>query len=298
MIKATGKYLLSKDGGNTWLKQKNMILEGYYALARSPRVSLAVGTSSDPVQFDQTSISNKIVSTPSSSVFDGGKSYKINPDNYAIRRTKRFDFGLGNSLELGEMGLYSSGKLASRSIIKDAQGSAIVVSIGSTDSLTILYEITYKIPREPRRISIDFKGQEVGGTMYFANPNKWGSNYFSEVVNITNVGVGKGIALDSEGFVSEGLTEKSMDVDSDRISVDGVLTDSFGIFAGLEDLNGSIEQFVFCSGSVSKNNIVILIDLDAPIEKTNDDSLSLSVLLSQEPTFNGSNTIEHDNGYS
>lgn len=283
MIKAIGKYFISKDNGDNWLECKNSLVSGYFNSSTEGSSYLAVGDNGNTVDYDDTAIPSLAISDLKSG-FSGGVITAVQADTFSITRSQDYEFGSGNNFIMYDIGLVCNGSLASRSLFKDNQGVPVSIPVSEDDLLKARYQLEYTLPRSAIRAEINYNGIVVGANVYFVNPNKWTNSVIGEPMVCSSVGVGNSWTIGTDAYLTGELpisSTSNVTIVKSNSNDKKVYTCSF--FTTLTELVGTFEQIIFCNGTAAPGNAIVMIDLDEAINKTSDDVFSLSVSIVQEP---------------
>lgn len=277
MIKTTGTYLLSKDGGKTYKNYGNMLVEGYYKNDGSNILNIRITSNGTPPTPQDEGVATGIGGNVSSGFTNF--SLDIEQDAYKVHCSAEFNIGLGNTLVARDLNILSGNSLFSRALFKDEEGNPVDIVIDSKDDIRVKYILTYHLPREGIPVNVIVHNRSVSGTLRICNPNIWGTSVIGVPIDITMVGVApvNTWVQDINGYIDSGVTSHTMNVQESGTFNSSEKKYTYYASADLDKLNTTFRQIAFTDGAVSPRNIAILIDLDEDIVNTPDDYLSLGI---------------------
>ena len=283
--KVYGVYDLSVDGGVTFTNQsKNLILNTYYAkTSLTENMTLLIGSGSTPPELTDTSLEAQFGTSATEAGFEPSPERVVFSDRFEIKYSRIFDFGVGFTDTLRELGVNNNG-LISRALLKAADQNPTSVTLVNTDHVIIRYSLIYVVSRVPVVFNLTVNTVPVVATITAVNGEfgGWGTTTPAEVVVYDNFGVDVAgtWTIDSNGNI---VGPNISDAVSVITNVNGIsnLTIVGTIAAGISDWNQTFQQILVTS---SGNNFItapILIDLDVPITKTSDDVITMSISANQ-----------------
>lgn len=282
MIKTTGKYMLSKDGGETWISVGNILVSGYYSLSDITNIKLSVGSGVTPPNYSDEGISVLAESDVFNS-FSSVSKVDISQDYFAVEKERMFNFGVGHNLTISDVGLYGGSKLLSRALFTDVNGEPLQIKINAMDSLQIKYILKYTMPRSPFTSTLNYLGQEIDATVTLVNPDVWTSNVPGEPTAFIRAAAGNGFVADNNSrLISGSITGNASQLVVSKFA-DGVTKGVNGSFTTNEDeMIGDFDQLIFCDSTTpSYANAFALVQLDSPITKTDKNTFSAALTLYQ-----------------
>lgn len=282
MIKATGKYLLSKDGGKTFKEFSNLLVTDYYQKTEGISLTAIITSNGNEPEFGDTTVSTGISSQAVNGFSDF--SLEITQDSYKLNCSAVFNIGLGNSLVARDINILCNSNLYSRALFRDGDGNPIDIPITVKDNIIVKYILTYNLPRGEIPINVNIHNRFVQGVIKVCNPNIWGTGIMSRPIKLDNVGVApQGTWVqDANGYIDSGLTSHIINLDETFSRSASLKKIIYTGIADLDKLNTTFRQIAFSSGTFSPRNIAILINLNEDVVNTEDDYLSLGIEVNQE----------------
>jgi hypothetical protein len=274
MIKTKGFYQVNI--GNDWVDSSNMLLTGFYNTNLSGSMYLSIGSNDNEVAYEDEDKPD-LADSNTETGLTGGISFTVDESEIIITQQQDFDFGLGHDFTFYDIGLTDNNSLVSRALMP----SPIVVE--PTDSILARYIMKYTLPRAPIVSSIKYNGANVAVNIYFVNPNKWSSTKLGQPMVISIAAVGSGWSVNNDASLIGSFVTGSVGVSTATESSNDIKKYAAGFISDLGELTGTFDQIILCNGTAGPANALVLIDLEYPITKTNVDTLSLTLTLTQEP---------------
>lgn len=282
MIKTKGHYQLSLDNGVSWISQDNLLVNGYFNENIYGDIYLSVGGNVTPVDYSNTE-KPRLAQSDSKTGLTGGTKFEVDIDNFTVAQSQNFNFGSGHEFTVYTIGLMNSSVLRSRALLRNSEGMVYGLPVAPTDTLLARYTLEYTMPRAPIAATIDYKGLPVSASIYFVNPNKWNNTTFGQPANITSAGVGNGWSIDVNASLSGDFVIASIATSDSHSTGGNKKSYGAGFVSSLSDLIGTFDQIILCNGTAGPANALVLIQLSEAITKTDKDTLSLTLALTQEP---------------
>lgn len=285
MIKTVGKYSISLNGGVSWTDVSNMLVKGYYNTPSSDLIWVGIGSNGNEPKYTDTTLPNVITANTNQGL--AKIDLEIVGNEYHISCSRDFDLGTGHEFTARDVGMSIGGasNLASRALFRDSDGNPIEINISRKDLVNIRYTLTYIVPKTPVPISIKINNVEYTGSMRAVNPNMWGLKNASKPLAIDNIGIAAAgtWTTNQEGYIDNfGTPLETASCGTQELVGETSKEFSYTSNLGLSNFNKTFGQIVFSKGSLSGNNIVIIIDLDTDIVNTPNDYLALGVNIKQE----------------
>jgi len=274
MIKTKGFYQVNI--GDRWVNSANMLLTGFYNTDFSGNIFLSIGDNDDSVLYEDV-IKPNLADSDSKIGLTGGTSFIVDEDEFIITQQQDFNFGLGHDFTFYDIGLTSNSVLVSRALMPEP------ITVEVTDSILARYIMKYTFSRTPIISSIEYNGATVAANIYFVNPSKWNNTKLGQPMSISNAGIGSGWSIDSSASLSGSFVIDSIATTDSTDSSGNVKKYAAGFISDLSELTGTFDQIILCHGAAGPANALVLIDLEYSITKTNIDTLSLTLTLTQEP---------------
>ena len=283
--KAFGVYDISLNGGLSFIHtQKNLILNNYYQKSSlTTSISLAIGSGNTPPQLTDNSLVSEFDLSVVPEGFETSPDQMVFADRFEIKYSRLFDFGTGNTGTIRELGIKNP-NLCSRALLTAPDNQPTEVTLLNTDHVVIRYSIIYIIPRASQVFALTINGTPVNATIAAVNGEVggWGSEVMGEVVRYANIGSGDAgtWSIDVDGNIVGANLTNGVLLTTNVNGISG-LTIVGTATVGTDDWNGTFQQLLVTSAGVNFITAPILIDLDVPVTKTNQDIINISLSVNQ-----------------
>lgn len=274
MIKTTGAYQVNIS--DDWVNSNNMLLTGFYNVDFSGSIFLSIGDNDNNVLYED-GIKPNLADSDTQTGLTDGTSFTVDEDEFTVTQQQTFNFGLGHDFTFYDIGLTSNSTLVSRSLMPEP------ITVTATDAVLARYIMKYTFSRTPITTSIEYNGATVAANIYFVNPNRWNNTDLGQPMDITSAGVGSNWVIDTNASLSGSFALDSVSTTTSADSSDDVKKYGAGFISDLDELVGTFDQIILCDGTAGPANALVLIDLEHAITKTDVDTLSLTLTITQEP---------------
>lgn len=283
--KVHGIYDLSLDGGKTFIcSSDNLILDSYYSKSElTEDMNLVIGSGDTPPELTDTILEAQFGVSTTETGFEASPERVVTDDDFIVKYSRIFDLGVGYTNTIRELGILNP-DLISRALLKAADQTPTQVQLLISDHVVIRYTIIYTISRTPQVFNVTVNTIPVVATAYAVNGEfgGWGTTTPAGVAKYANFGVaaaGTWTRDANDNIIGGNITNPVIAI----TNVNGLsdLTIVGTVAAGTADWNQTFQQILVTSSGVNFITAPILIELDVPITKTDEDVISMSVSANQ-----------------